>query len=242
MTTPKRGRPKKIRFEDSIDLVEEKLKSHKSKWFLKSITWMDWEDVAQIIRFHLYKKWDMWDQKRPLGPWINTVISNQIKNLLRNHYGNFVRPCTGCPFNPIGSVDNLFEQNNSCTWTKSKKQDCSCPLFKKWTNTKSSSYHINMAKNIEEVNVKLDEGQSSEKSIDQSQLLLNDKMKEELNEKNYKIYKMLYIDNLQYEEIATVLGYKTNEKKRTAGYKQIKNYEKMFKRIAKKIISKYDIL
>ena len=53
-------------------------------------------------------------------------------------------------------------------------------------------------------------------------------MKKELNEKNYVIYKMIYIDNLEYEEIAKTLGYKSNEKKRVAGYKQIKKLRKIF--------------
>jgi len=242
MTKPKRGRPKKITFDDSIDLIEEKLNIHKSKWFLKSVTWIDWEDVSQIIRFHIYKKWSMWDQKRPLGPWINTIISNQIKNLLRNHYGNFLRPCASCPFNPNGAVDNMYEQNNSCTWTASKKQDCTCPLFKKWNKSKSASYNINMAKNIDDVSSKINNFVHKEVNLEQSKDKLNILMKKELNSKNFLVYEMLYIKNMDVHEVAAALGYKSNEKGRKAGYKQIKNYEKIFKNAAKKIINKYDIL
>jgi hypothetical protein len=38
-----------------------------------------------------------------------------------------------------------------------------------------------------------------------------------------------------------VLGYKSNEKGRKAGYKQIKNLKNQYKNIAKKIIKKEDI-
>jgi hypothetical protein len=53
---------------------------------------------------------------------------------------------------------------------------------------------------------------------------------------------MLYINNMDVHEVAESLGYKSNEKGRKAGYKQIKNYEKIFKNAAKKIIQKYDVL
>jgi len=241
MTKPnKRGRPKKIKFDEKIDFINEKISLHKSKWFLKSVQWLDWEDVAQIIRIHIYKKWNMWDQKRSLGPWLNTIISNQIKNLLRNYYGNYVRPCSRCPFNPTGSVDHVFENNNSCIWTKSGNQDNSCPLYKKWSTSKKSSFHINTAYSLDAVD--FINPKSSAIDIDKSKDKIHSFMKKELNEKNYAIYKMIYIDNLEYEEIAKILGYKSNEKKRAAGYKQIKNYEKSFKQLAQKIIKKYDIL
>ena len=41
---------------------------------------MDYDDVSQIIRLHIYKKWDMYDPAKPLAPWLNRIITNQIKN------------------------------------------------------------------------------------------------------------------------------------------------------------------
>lgn len=103
----KRGRPKKIRFEDKYDLIYEQLEKRRSQWFLKAINWISWEDVKQIILTHIYNKWNLWDQKRAIEPWLNRIISNQIKNILRNHYSNFVRPCVSCPFNTSGSIDGI---------------------------------------------------------------------------------------------------------------------------------------
>ncbi len=67
-------------------------------------------------------------------------------------------------------------------------------------------------------------------------------MKKTLTEKQYHIYEMLYIKDLDIAEAAEKLGYKSNEKGRKAGYKQIKNFEKLFKDTAKKIISEHDIV
>ena len=52
---------------------------------------------------------------------------------------------------------------------------------------------------------------------------------------------MLFIDHLDEEKIAAVLGYKTNEKGRKAGYKQIKNLKNLYKKIAKRILERNDI-
>ena len=48
-------------------------------------------------------------------------------------------------------------------------------------------------------------------------------------------------EKMDEEEVALYLGYKTSEKGRKAGYKQIKNLKAKFKKIAIKIIDKKDI-
>lgn len=242
MTKKKRGRPRKIRFEDKYDLIQEQLTKRKGQWFLKAINWISWDDVKQIILSHIYNKWHLWDQKRAIEPWLNRIISNQIKNILRNHYSNFVRPCTTCPFNISGSVDNINENINSCSWTKSGKQDCSCPLFAKWEKTKKSSFQINTASPLEEtVNLQKNKEEGLF-DIDNATKKLNRLMKENLSEKHYKIYEMIHIKNIDINKAAQELGYKSNEKGRKAGYKQIKNFEKMFRTLAKKILKENDIV
>jgi len=235
---------KKYKFEEKYEIISEQIEKRRGKWFLKAISWISWDDVYQIVISHIYKKWHLWDQSRPIEPWLNRIISNQIKNILRNHYSNFVRPCTNCPFNVSGAIDNFSDSSNNCSWTKSGKQDCSCPLFDKWSRTKKSSFMINTASSIDEISNISDLGvsQSHLFDIDIAKLKLNDKMKEVLNEKQYNIYNMLYIENLSHNEIAIKLGYKSNEKGRKAGYKQIKNFEKFFKETAKKLIKENDII
>ena len=70
---------------------------------------------------------------------------------------------------------------------------------------------------------------------------LNTKMKEILKPAEWKIYKALYIDNLSEEKAATLMGYKTNEKNRVPGYKQIKNVKKSIIVKVKKIIASGEI-
>lgn len=236
----KRGRPRKIRFEDKYEIILEQIAKRRGQWYLKAINWISWDDVVQIILSHIHQKWHLWDQKRSIEPWLNRIISNQIKNLLRNHYSNFIRPCTSCPFNSSGAIDNNNESANTCSWTKTGKQDGCCPLFRKWERTKKSSFHINTASCID--NSEALHKKHKDFDIDSSTKKLNMHMKNHLSEKHYKIYEMIHIHNLDIHKAAEKLGYKSNEKGRSAGYKQIKNFEKMFKALAKKIISENDII
>ena len=90
---PKEKKPK---FENCIEDINREIAKRRNKWNLTALCWMDFEDVSQILRIHIHKKWHMYDSEKPLGPWVNRIISNQIKNLIRNNYGNFARPCLKC--------------------------------------------------------------------------------------------------------------------------------------------------
>lgn len=74
-------------FEDCIDIVNEEIEKKRSLWH-PPIFYIDFEDIAQIIRLHIYNKWSMWDQSRPLRPWIGQIVRNQFINALRDYYGN----------------------------------------------------------------------------------------------------------------------------------------------------------
>ena len=66
-------------------------------------------------------------------------------------------------------------------------------------------------------------------------------MESYLSEKQFGIYKMLFIDKIDEEQVALKLGYKTSEKGRKAGYKQIKNLKSKFKEKALNLIKRKDI-
>ena len=53
-----------------------------------------------------------------------------------------------------------------------------------------------------------------------------------------QVYELLYIHNLEEEEVAIRMGYKTTEKNRQPGYKQIKNIKKSIITKVKKEINK----
>ena len=77
--------------------------------------------------------------------------------------------------------------------------------------------------------------------INVAQEKLHNEMEKSLPPKQFQIYKLLFIENRDEEEVANILGYKSNEKGRKAGYKQIKNLRKKFKEHAIKLIDTKDI-
>ena len=102
--------PEEKSFEECIDIIDEEIRKRKSKWNLQSLAWMDFEDVSQIIKIHINNKWHLYDIKQPLRPWLNRIISNQLKNLIRNNYGNFTRPCLKCAASEENDGCKLFKK------------------------------------------------------------------------------------------------------------------------------------
>ena len=66
-------------------------------------------------------------------------------------------------------------------------------------------------------------------------------MQKTLTPKQFTIYQMLFIQNLPESEVAAAMGYRTTEKGRKAGYKQIKNLKTQFKQKAEHILKTKDI-
>jgi DNA-directed RNA polymerase specialized sigma24 family protein len=227
---------KKLTYEDKQDIIDALIRKRKHRWNLGALSWFDFEDVEQIIRAHIFKKWEQWDQDRAIEPWVNRIITNQIKNILRNNYSNFLKPCYGCPFNQ----DELGVENG-CSFTKSGAQSTECPLYKKWTKTKKNAYNIKMASSLEGYEYAQASSESAFINWERAQDNLNKELKKVLNKKQYKIYHMLFIENKSEEEVARTMGYKTSEKGRTAGYRQIKNLKKIYKKKAEEILKSKDI-
>lgn len=215
----------KIKFEERILDIDREIFKRKHKWNLTSLTWMDFNDVAQIIRIHINNKWAQYDQSQPLAPWVNRIITNQIRNLIRNHYGNFSRPCLKC---------SAFEGDNLCSIYG--KQSGACSLYAKWLKSKKNAYDtklpVSIENHLQEVYNKPSENLSLDHSIKQVHLKLKNKLKP--NEWIY--YSKVYIENLSETEAAKALGYKTTEKNRDAGYKQLKNLKKSIIEKVKKIL------
>ena len=229
---------KKPTYQEKSEIIDNEIRKRRPRWRLQSLAWFDFDDVSQIIRAHIANKWHQWDPARPLVPWVNKVITNQFKNILRNHYQNFVKPCVGCPFNTSYS-----EEESSCSFTKSKIQDISCPLYKKWNKSKKHAYGIKLPVSLNALpRSQIEHAEDFDVKLEVSVEKIHQAMKDNLSEKNFLIYKMLIIDQTPEEEIAKKLGYKTNEKGRKAGYKQIKNLKLKFKKIAIKFIEKKDII
>jgi RNA polymerase sigma factor (sigma-70 family) len=217
-------------FESRFSEINQEINKRKHKWNLTSLAWMDFNDVCQILRIHIYKKWNMYNPQHPLAPWINRIVSNQIKNLIRNNYGNYSRPCLKCA---------AAEQEDSCSiYTK---QCNKCPLYAKWEKSKKSAHDIKIPLALEnhtqEVHDITEDNMDIEKTADN----IHKKMKQVLKPIEWKFYDLHYIKHKSEEESARLMGYKTNEKNRKIGYKQVKNLKKSIIIKVKKYLYNGDI-
>jgi hypothetical protein len=48
-------------YADKAGVIDKELSKRRHKWFLYSVAWIDFDDVCQIIRAHIHKKWHQWD-------------------------------------------------------------------------------------------------------------------------------------------------------------------------------------
>lgn len=219
-----------VKFEDYLSIIDTEIAKRKHKWSLTSLTWMDFDDVSQIIRIHIYKKWSQYDPKKPIQPWLNSIITNQIRNLIRNNYSNYARPCLKC---------GAAKDQNGCEIYKTQCSDC--PLYANWMKRKQPATNIKIPVSIEnhsnEVTSIFDESSDVSKHI----TVMHDKMKEILKPIEWQVYEGLFILNEDEDAVAAKLGYISNEKGRRPGYKQIRNIRKTIILKAKKCLTNGDI-
>lgn len=220
-------------FEDCSDIIDEAIQKQRGKWHLDALAWLDYDDVAQIIKLHIYTKWDMWDQSRPLEPWISVIINRQILNLRRNLYGNYARPCLKCEFS-CG--------DNGCSITPEKIQNNRCVLYRKWSKRKKNGLDVKVAVSAENHQHEITSQINNEINYETSLEKLNKKMREELSEQHYKAYLMLFFEDASEEDVAKFMGYKISVQKRKSGYRQVKNLKKMFKNRVIEILEREDII
>ena len=223
-------------FEDKQAAVDGEIKKRRGKWFLTSMSHLDFDDVSQIIRAHIHNKWHLWDQNRALEPWVNRIISNQIKNLIRNNYGTFAKPCVKCPFN-----ESADSEGAECGYTKSGLQCNECPLFKKWSRSKKNAHDIKIAKSYDAHDFEISDTAYPIYDMEAAAGRLHEKMKKHLTPRQYEAYEVIIIEALDDESAAVKIGLKSSESGRGAGYRQIKNFKKIFKDKAAIIMRDEDI-
>ena len=199
-----------ITFEESLPIIDVEIEKRRGKWTLTGVPYFGFDDAAQIIRAHIYRKWYLYKQSEPLLPWVNTVISNQIRNIIRNLYGNHARPCLKCPANEGNDLCMIFG-----------KQCSDCWLYRKWLKKKKPAHDIKLPVTIENHTQEVYSLSSDNFDVEAAAKQLHVKMKNILNPLEWKIYQHLYIDFGEESDIAKKLGYRTTEKGRISGYKTI---------------------
>lgn len=220
-------------FEECLPIIDSLLSRNKHKWQLKIVASMDWEDVAQIIRIHIFRKWHLYDNTQKLEPWINTIINNQTRNLIRNVYSSCSRPCLKCVYNNGG---------DNCEWSLTGKQDSCCPLFKKWENSKKYAHNVKLPVSSENHLNEVMELPSSNIDAEKYILMFHGEMKKRLKLSLWNVYEFLYIKNLSEEELAKALGFVSNEKNRRPGYARIQQIKRIIIKIAREVKEKIDFI
>lgn len=217
-------------FEESIGEINDLLAKRKSKWNLTALGWIDFEDVEQIIRIHIHNKWHKYDSSKLLGPWINQIITNQIKNLVRNYYGNYSRPCLKCPANEGGNLCAIYQ-----------KQCGDCPIYKDWENGKKHAYDTKLPVSLNLHEQEVFSLQNDSIDVEKSAENLHARMEQVLKPFEFKVYKCLYIDNLSEEETANIIGYKITDKNKKCGCKHIRNIKKTIIEKVKKALARDEV-
>ena len=217
-------------FEECIEIINEEIRKRKSKWSLQSLAWMDFDDVSQIIKIHINNKWHLYDPKQPLKPWLNRIISNQLKNLIRNNYGNFTRPCLKCA---------AAEENDGCKLFK--KQCIDCPLYEYWNKNKKDAQNLKVPVSMDYHSIEVKNMSYSVDNFESNKNKLHKKMLSILKPLERTVYKLIYIDNKSDEEVAGIMNYTTSERGRPPGYKHIKNIKKSIIEKVKKVLEKGEV-
>jgi len=221
-----------LSYGDKSDIIDTEITKRKSKWHLDAITWMDFDDVKQLIRIHVHEKWHLWDQSRPIEPWLNKLISHKIINIIRDHYWCHARPCLRCDANQGGELCGIYQ--TQCE---------ACPLYAKWVKKKKKVHELKMPISYDDRHASVSPSNNKEFFIDYDSSIprVHDLMKKRLKEDHFKIYEMLYILDMPEEDVAEKLGYKKNKYNKKNRYKQLENYKRKFIQDVRAIIQEGEI-
>lgn len=224
-------------FEDYSDELDALLKNSEVKWGF-DLGFIDYNDVSQIIRIHIYNKFHLWKpEKGTFKVWAGRVIKNQVINLKQRLLNKFRSPCTqNCPYNQGG---------NQCARTPSGKQCEECPLFAKWEKRKKAGYEIVTARSLDETFEDDEDPRfqpaGGEVDISGAILKLHELMLAALEGNLRKFYQLKYIDGHGDEVVAFAFGFTTCEEGRVPGYRQMYNLDSQIKKKVHFILETQDI-
>lgn len=227
---------KKYSFEDKIDIINNELAKRRGKWQLSSLSYMDFDDVCQIIKLHIYIKWKQWDQERPLVNWLNRLITNRLINLSRDNYGSLAPPCKDCPFSLWGE---------HCEYTPSGLKSPECKLYAHWEKSKKSGYNLKLASSIDsDEYIEKESGSvsfSDSKNVEDHIPDFHKSMAIILNETQLKVYNAFFVENHPDEKLAEMFG-KDILNNKSKLYKRIGGIKREIVNIAKKEATKIDFI
>lgn len=189
--------------------IELAIDKRKYRWTLATVPW---EEARQIVFIRVFSQIHNYDQSRPFPNWLSRVITNGFKNIVRDRYSRWQRPCLKCAFNT---------GNNTCSKTSDGLQNAECKAYKTWMKRKESEFNVKQTLAIDfhtqEVHDKPDQSADMEKG----EAELNRHLKKRLSAQDYEIYILLYVDHMTEEEVGAHMGYKVKKGPMYPGYSQI---------------------
>ena len=199
-------------FEESYPQIEQLVERRRHEWAYVSI--MEWADVKQELIIHLGKKWNLYDPVNAAGDpakklekWVNTVVSNQIQNLIRDKGGRrYARPCIGGgKASGIHCAYNLGGDSCSAPWVKSKTQCAECSLFAEWEKTRRHQHNIKSSVTLENHTQEVNNMPGDFVDYEGIKAKIDKLMLEQLTRWEGKIYKLLFVQFLPPMEVSKKL-------------------------------------
>lgn len=173
-------------FEEMLPAITAEIQKRRKKWVLSSISYMDFDDVSQMLLVHINSKWSQWDQNLPLEGWLSGLIKNRMFNIIRDNYGIFAPPCNNCQFNMNG---------DGCSLNASGLKSSECKTYDNWSSKKRDAYNLKLASNLEAPGIKVsNDFVHSEFDIDKEEKIVHSYILRSLPEFKKVIYRYLVIE------------------------------------------------
>lgn len=223
----------KLPVEEILPLAQKLIARRRHKW---KMTTLAWEDVAQRLLIRIWQQYHLYNPaKAPLENWMNFLISNEWKNILRNILFKHAPPCIGkggCSFNQGG---------DACGYTPSGLKCGECPLYANWQEKKENEHNITATLSLGAHAQEVDNIQSDFMDMAGAKRKIDEIMLRRLNPFTGRIYRMLLIQHMTPREVSNKLKivYKTRKLKEGegVGYQSILATLSILKVMVKRIIA-----
>lgn len=218
-------------FENSIIEVDRVIRFHSHRWRMNAIPSIDRDDIEQLLRIHIHSKWHLYKPELPLGNWLSSVIKNQLKNLLRNHFYKFATPCLGC-------AANENREDSEGKLCRIYGHQCSeCPLYLNWEKNKKDAYDVALPLTIENHLQQVSLLPFNDINFEDELEDLKSKLQLVLTLNEYRVFIGLYLEGKTEELVAMEIGYRINPKSKRHNHRHIKNIKSVIIRVVKEILS-----
>lgn len=198
-----------------------------------------WEDVSSILATHVWQKIHLYDQTKPFDRWCNTVLTNRIRNILRDRLYKNAKPCISA--GPSGGHCSFNRGNDECGYTKSGLQCAQCPIFAAWQKKKQSKHNITATLSLENHTDEVHSRIHDTIDIETSKKVIDERILAQLPKEEATIYRLLFIKHLTLKQVGKRMGYKTQGANKVPGYQKLTKLAARFKQMAREIIEQENL-